>query len=526
MHQTPVQATSVYSYSEPFLYKKMTKASIWNDLKTMLSKHKRKEDQLRVTGDLVKREGAECIASVLADGMICFSAEEDIPLPDLMSLIYLFCQCGVGFDKVVATSVLKSATSSWKSSQSASSNPDDFSMDVNPELLRILLQQVESDEAGQIADISTETLCVLIEGYGIRSLDVFLDMLSNCWTRVVSSDLSTTSASRRSVISFRYFTLLVSISAQVGIIGEGVLLDEMMQRILTSESAGNDPLLQISAIDLLEHTCRRNTMHDSFSEWLFSSNFVYFLLSLSGGLSKDSDPDPFLGGPSIRLLSMLCKLVRTKSYLAKLDGGKYLIEGFRISLMKVNVNNELDRLAFIDAVASYCASSSDAINLVNDIEIRESWLWLSNAQPKMKAFIINSVACVIDSRLLSKSDVLFLIEVFGDVNRCPVGELILAFVRKPIPETRLAAYNLMRAICASGKGAQLLLSTAGLYEYLVNRDTENTKLGKEAKYEVIVAIMNSSAKGLLADNIASKLEEFVKQGAHYKPAMSWDVIAE
>jgi hypothetical protein len=105
-------------------------------------------------------------------------------------------------------------------------------------------------------------------------------------------------------------------------------------------------------------------------------------------------------------------------------------------------------------------------------------------------------------------------------------EVVLELAKSPIPETRLGTYSLMRAVAKTNTGAQILLSHPGCYEFLISREGENTKEGREAKYSVVEAVMNSPVKGLLADDIVKKLDRILKEGPHYIPPIRPDLIAE
>merc|ERR1719223_702130 len=119
-----------------------------------------------------------------------------------------------------------------------------------------------------------------------------------------------------------------------------------MDAILWSDAASMDPLMQMSALDMLEKLAstantttikqQRMPMHPSRTKWLLSKRMLMFLLHLSGGGSdRDDDlPDPILGAPALRLLSSLCRVVQADSSASLADfGGDELLEGFRNALL-------------------------------------------------------------------------------------------------------------------------------------------------------------------------------------------------
>mmetsp|Transcript_16799 Transcript_16799/g.26209 ORF Transcript_16799/g.26209 Transcript_16799/m.26209 type:complete len:582 (+) Transcript_16799:77-1822(+) len=432
---------------------------------------------------------------------------------------------------------------------------------VRPDTLKLLVEQVKLDGS----DSASAAICALAlrkpqqlllqpawppssSGLSIISL------IMTAWRDVTSGENGYSSA-YNSTLSIRYCALVINLAMQSDEAMQYLIpcLDEMMDAILWSDAASTDPLMQMSALDMLEKLAststtkqQRKPMHPSRTKWLLSKRMLMFLLDLSGGGSDHGDdlPDPILGAPALRLLSSLCRVVQADSSASLADfGGDELIEGFRNALLVTETSGELERLAFIDAVSSFVGSSSDeACTLIlGNLQISEGWLFLGSAQSKMKAVIMNSIAQIIDysqpsqyrsddnnAVSISNQMIVVLLTKFGDVNRCSLPEILLSFARKPVMETKLAAYNLMRSSCKVGTILLLILAHAGFQEFLVNRETDATKEGKEAKFAVIEAIVKSDvyARGLVKDDLARKLDEIVKQGPHYVKAMSWQMMTE
>jgi len=345
----------------------------------------------------------------------------------------------------------------------------------------------------------------------------------------------------------------------------------MMVYILEKE-VESDPLMVMSILDLLEKMANTLPMHGKRSKWLCSDSVLDVLLSMAGGggngyesAAAGGTHDPILGGPALRLLSCLCRLAQRDESL--FFGGNHreeelktetihqqhrqLLVGFHRALHSFdsNLSGELERLAFIDAVSSFAASSPDAMAIVlDDPTLCEGWLSLSVAQPKLKSVILHSVANAIDPpkemdangdtvlpwNVPSNQIAMRLFDALGRVNDTggdihdDATKLVLANATSPMVETRLGSYALLKAIAKRGVGAQVLLSHAGFFEFLTHREIslETTKEGKEAKHDIVVAILESDAKGLLADDIVKKLEHIERQGPHYVKAVPWELATE
>jgi hypothetical protein len=204
-------------------------------------------------------------------------------------------------------------------------------------------------------------------------------------------------------------------------------------------------------------------------------------------------------------------------------------------------SGENDRLAFIDAVSSWSTASPDALTLViDDPLLREGWLSLSVSQPKVKSVILYSVATCIDpppqvdtsgdtvmaSNVPSNQLSMRLFDCLGAVNDKDATDIVLSAADSSFAELRLGAYALLNAVAKRGTGAQVLLSHNSFYEFLVTREKESTKEGKEAKHAIVEAVLCSDARPLLADSIVTTLEKIAQQGPHYVNVSSYELATE
>merc|ERR1712137_123477 len=77
----------------------------------------------------------------------------------------------------------------------------------------------------------------------------------------------------------------------------------------------------------------------------------------------------------------------------------------------------------------------------------------------------------------------------GVSNNRDATELVLTQAKSSFPELRLGAYELLRSVAKRGTGAQILLTHGGFYEWLINREGEATKEGREAKFQIVRAVL-------------------------------------
>jgi len=352
---------------------------------------------------------------------------------------------------------------------------------------------------------------------------------------------------RASTVTVRCASAIVSMALLGDAAMESATSNGADQLLMGMVSDPSDPLLQVSAIDLLERMATTLPMYSNRARWLFSHSVLHELLVLAGGGGHGEEkvaaqPDPILGGPALHALSSLCRLGQRDPALFAM-GGSELLTGFHRSLhgFEEHLNGELDKLAFVDAVSSFAAASPDAAACVlDDPVVRDGWMTMTVAQPKLKSVVIHSVAMTIDPPVEKDSSgdtimdaytpsnalAMRLFNTLGNVNGHDPTELVLSSAKSPLVEIRLGAYELLRAIAKRGTGAQILLSHEDFYDFLLEREKETTKEGKEAKFEIVRAVLQSDARALLADSIVDALEKHIDQGAHYIKTQPWELATE
>lgn len=410
-------------------------------------------------------------------------------------------------------------------------------MIVSPALRQAMVDQLASSNV-QAASDATDAVVACCWKLGLSFAEPALLAVAQHW-QVALQRLSTEKASA-STLAIRCASAvleMVSLDEKLFEIGvdHGVL--QLLLNMLVDDQ---DALLQMSVLDLMERTARVRPMHRALGSWLFSQPVLAPLLQLSGGSEEDEEADPILGGPALRVLAALCKISQAGSQLV-FPAETVLLTGFHRALHNMEgATGELDRLARMDAISSFAGASADALALVlQDPVTRDGWLSLNVSQPKLKAAILVSVARVLDplaEHLESESllhapadapaDLLKLYALLGRTNRQESTSMLLTLARSPLPEIRFAVYALLRAVTKLSTGGQVLLSTAGFVDFLLSREGETTKEGREGRHALVEAIHASPVKGLLAEGIVNKLETYVAQGPHYVKSMTWELAVE
>ena len=493
---------------------------------------------LKATMKTIKEESK---SQLLVDNLapLLFEAGDTAASEEALSLV----GCLVSLD---ATTYLKPVSRSVKQEatlRSSSEKP----MVVSPQLLGVMIQQLNGSDV-EVSSNATEALVACCRKLGPAVSNPAMQSISATWKDAWEKLKAGQDKMITSTICVRCCAAvvdLVSLSCSNNQIMDSASTSGAFDLLLEMASYDRDPLLQMSVLDLLEKMSSTHPMQQHRAKWLCSEAVLRPLLLLSGAGTEEEPgtADPILGGPALRVLSAICRLGQRDANVFE-QGGKDALLGFHRALHAFETSGELDRLALVDAISSFASASPDALDLVlNDEVTRNTWLGLSVAQPQLKAAILTSIAMVIDptperdtngdiveasaNNAPNNAAAMRLFSLVGQVNHAKDStEIVLSLAKSPIPETRLSAYNLMRAVAKTSTGSQVLLSNPGFYSFLIDRESESTKLGREGKFAIVESIWNSPAKLLLADDIVQTMDRILKQGPHFVPPLRPELVAE
>lgn len=411
-------------------------------------------------------------------------------------------------------------------------------MTVSPAFLHVIVSQLKGTDV-EVSSNATEALVDCCQKLGSPLAEQALDLLTNswkeAWENMVNDKISA------STICDRCATAVVELAVINDSIMDLAKSSGALSILLELVNYDRDPLLQMVVMELVEKLANQQPMHPQRAQWLGSDAVLQPLLQMTGATEGGNEADPINGGAALRVLAAICRLGQRDASLFAQHQNNSLM-GFHKAIHNFHLHGsgggELDRLTLIDAISSFASASPEALELVlQDPESRENWLSLSVAQPKLKGAILNSIAMVIDPEPEqdSNGDTLannkpsneLALRLFSHVGAPKDStELVLGLAKSPLPETRLGAYNLLRAVAQTDTGSQVLLAHPDFFGWLISREGEPTMEGREGKYDVVQAVLNSPVKGLLAEDIVKKLEKIVLQGAHYVEPLKPDLMTQ
>ncbi|XP_043190894.1 26S proteasome non-ATPase regulatory subunit 5-like [Amphibalanus amphitrite] len=105
-------------------------------------------------------------------------------------------------------------------------------------------------------------------------------------------------------------------------------------------------------------------------------------------------------------------------------------------------------------------------------------------------------------------------------------DMIWSVARQPFLDLRLGALRLLAVVAALDWGQQMMVQRAGFVEYLLDRSTESSKEGRDAKYALVAALVTSRGAAQLPADLLSQLTTYHEQGAFYVRAQTEVALEE
>ena len=414
----------------------------------------------------------------------------------------------------------------------ASSEP----MLVSPAFVEVIVEQLKGTDV-EVAVNAEQALAAICRKLGPASATLTLSALQTAWQQSWDQLQATRTNAHASTVCLRCVSAMVEIAVAGNALMQVAEEGAMTTTWLTMLQYDADPLLQLSTLDLIEKLATIQPFHVARTQWLFSTDsLIQTVLHMAG---DEGEPDPLLGGAALRVVASLCKLLHHAGRASLFTENHRLLTGFHHALHNwQGASSDVDRLSVVDAISSFASASEDALELVlQDPTTRQAWLSLAVAQAKLKAAILVSVAQVLDpppqidmngdSVARSRPTDMKLYAAIGQTNDDQeTTDLLLKLAKSPLPEIRLGCYAVLEAVAKLPTGGQVLFIHGDFFQFLTVRENETTKQGREAKFAIVQAILESPVTGLLADEIVRQLEKYVADGPHYQKAMSWELATE
>ena len=274
----------------------------------------------------------------------------------------------------------------------------------------------------------------------------------------------------------------------------------------------NDPLLQLSALDLFPQTF--DNLHQSpipitTREWMASQASMIITNVLD---------DPIVGGAAMQYLGLVATLE-----------DEHVLQSLFQYIRKVGPTaNESERLRIVHVLRNLAQSSPKLLELIlQDRDLKNAWWDFSRVGvPKLQAAILTSVAQTVSAPQTTNAPLL--LRMYTSIGLDNGAEsttawMVQKFSRSPMTELKIASFHLWSCLCMVTGGTTILASNPGFMDVVVvHGERESSHDARLARYELLEAFHNH-AKGFLAAPIVKKLDEQLQLGPHGIKAQRWDV---
>ncbi|XP_020777527.2 26S proteasome non-ATPase regulatory subunit 5 [Boleophthalmus pectinirostris] len=118
-------------------------------------------------------------------------------------------------------------------------------------------------------------------------------------------------------------------------------------------------------------------------------------------------------------------------------------------------------------------------------------------------------------------DLLALIESWFQLLSKQPMDMIHKISTQPFPELHCCALHIFTAIASQPWGQRLMMSTPGFMEFVLDRSTSQTKDAKDAKFELVGALVSSSSSTeILGSQNCLRLKTYLREGPYYVTAVA------
>eukprot|EP01117_Protostelium_nocturnum_P019585 TRINITY_DN8533_c0_g1_i1.p1 TRINITY_DN8533_c0_g1~~TRINITY_DN8533_c0_g1_i1.p1 ORF type:complete len:504 (+),score=154.40 TRINITY_DN8533_c0_g1_i1:41-1513(+) len=216
-----------------------------------------------------------------------------------------------------------------------------------------------------------------------------------------------------------------------------------------------------------------------------------------------------------------------------------MVEGYQISELIKNRMNDGNRDIQEAAITSlgFLGSTFEGLNRLKELNLLNDFASVISTELPLRVASFHSLGFMLDNlsknesnreeteRILSE----FLLKLphrtrAGDT--CTILEVIMPILtQQPFPDLRTASFQTLKGISQFSFGVENLFNYPGFFEFILNRNSEATKEGKELKYEVVQRLVKSIEKYPSLTNVVEKskfyeLQRYTRQGPFHVEASS------
>ncbi|KAJ8286571.1 hypothetical protein GJAV_G00040690 [Gymnothorax javanicus] len=317
------------------------------------------------------------------------------------------------------------------------------------------------------------------------------------------------------VIRYRVYELVVDVSS-VSPVSLGYCANSGFISQLLGELTGDDVLVRATAIEMV--TTLAHSQHGRL--YLAQQGIMDKISNMIIGAESDPFSSFYLPG-----------LVKFFGNLAIMDSPQHICECYPAFLQKV-FEMALDQDPVMTGVAldtlGVLGSTVEGKQVLQKTgekfqrALKRMSQLARNAATEMRVRCLEAITLLLTLPAEQQTeDLLGLTESwFGALSNQPM-EMFRGFSTQPFPELHCAALHVFTAIACQAWGQKQMVATPGFVEFIVDRSTGPNKESKDAKFELVKALVNSSSTAeIFGNQHYLSLRAYMREGPYYVTAVS------
>ncbi|KAJ0012982.1 hypothetical protein NQD34_017316 [Periophthalmus magnuspinnatus] len=382
------------------------------------------------------------------------------------------------------------------------------------------------DAVTEILD-NTELLCTVIHSIGEEKISVAkqaiqsLSKLSHSKAgldKLFQSEMLKTLKEVMAVsdvVRYRIYELVVEISS-ISPISFGYCVNSGLISQLLDELTGDDVLIRVTAVEMVTHLAQ--SLHGR--QFLTNQGIMNQISNMIRGAETDPFSSLYLPG-----------LVKFFGNVAIMDSPQQICETypeFQNKVFEMALDSDpavigvaLDTLGLLGSTVEGKQVFQKTGEKFKAVLVRMSHL-ASTEATELRVRSLEAISQLLTLQPEQQTeDLLALTESwFQLLSKQPV-DMIHKISTQPFPELHCCALRIFTAIASQPWGQRLMMSTPGFMEFVLDRSTSQTKDAKDAKFELVGALVSSSsATEILGSQNCLRLKTYLREGPYYVTAVA------
>ncbi|XP_072908898.1 26S proteasome non-ATPase regulatory subunit 5 [Hemitrygon akajei] len=315
------------------------------------------------------------------------------------------------------------------------------------------------------------------------------------------------------VVRYRVYELVLEIANVSSVSLEYCASSSLLTRLL-GELAGEDVLIRATAIEMV--TSLAQSQHGR--QYLAQQGIIDQISNMIIGANSD----PFSG-------FYLPNLVKFFGNLAMVDSPQQICERYPVFIKKVfemiegqeptMIGVSLDTIGILGS----CIEGKQVLNKTGSAfqeVLRRLGSISCSASTDMRIRCLDTIASLLSLPIDQQTeDILGMTESWFHALHSHPMETFRSLSSQPFPDIHIGALKVFTAIASQPWGQRLMIGTPGFVEYIIDRSTEADKNSKDAKFELVKALVDSKTIAeIFGNQHYLQLRAYLQEGPYFVKA--------